>query len=50
MHVIPGGFSYLNSVTGQISGHAASAVLDGQRLVAPLEGGGLLRVVFLVVL
>lgn len=50
MHVVPGVLSYLNSVTGQISGHAASAILDGQLLVSPLEGGGLLRVEFLVVL
>lgn len=33
-----------------MSGHAAGAVLDGQRLVAPPEGGGLLWVESPVVL
>lgn len=44
------GFSYLNSVTGQIPSHAASAILDGQSLVALTEGGGLLWVETLMVL
>lgn len=43
-------FAYLNSVISQISSHAACAVLDGQRLVAPYEAAGQLWVEFLVVL
>jgi len=40
---------YLNCVHGQIAGHAAGVVLDGDGLRTPLEGAGLLWGVFPVV-
>lgn len=43
-------FRYLYSVTAQMPSHAASAILDGERLAAPLEAGGMLWVEFPVVL
>ena len=43
-------FSYPNSVTAQISSHAAGTIVNGQGLSVPHEGGRLLWVEFLVVL